>query len=84
MFTTIVYKDAIYKVSIVIVLLFVLKNYVNTMILECSGQKHQMINEPIPIILENVPILNIEIIKLCIGDFEQQISLIDAYNKLNE
>ena len=52
------------------------------MILECSGQKHQMINEPIPHYFGNVPIIEYRNNKLCIGDFEQQISLIDAYNKL--
>ena len=52
------------------------------MILECSGQKHQMINKPIPHYFGNVPIIEYRNNKLCIGDFEQQISLIDAYNKL--
>ena len=75
------YKDAItskycYRATVCT------KNYVNTMILECSGQKHQMINEPIPHYFGNVPIIEYRNNKLCIGDFEQQISLIDAYNKL--
>ena len=52
------------------------------MILECSGQKHQMVNEPVPHYFGNVPIIEYRNNKLCIGDFEQQISLIDAYNKL--
>ena len=52
------------------------------MILECSGQKHQMINKPIPHYFGNVPIIEYRNNKLGIGDFEQQISLIDAYNKL--
>ena len=41
-----------------------------------------MINEPIPHYFGNVPIIEYRNNKLCIGDFEQQISLIDAYNKL--
>ena len=75
------YKDAItskycYRATVCT------KNYVNTMILECSGQKHQMVNEPVPHYFGNVPIIEYRNNKLCIGDFEQQISLIDAYNKL--
>ena len=41
-----------------------------------------MINKPIPHYFGNVPIIEYRNNKLCIGDFEQQISLIDAYNKL--
>lgn len=75
------YKDAItskycYRATVCT------KNYINTMILECSGQKHQMVNEPVPHYFGNVPIIEYRNNKLCIGDFEQQISLIDAYNKL--
>lgn len=75
------YKDAItskycYRATVCT------KNYVNTMILECSGQKHQMVNKPVPHYFGNVPIIEYRNNKLCIGDFEQQISLIDAYNKL--
>ncbi len=39
-------------------------------------------NEPIPHNFGNVPIIEYRNNKLCIGDFEQQISLIDAYNKM--
>ena len=75
------YKDAItskycYRATVCT------KNYVNTMILECSSQKHQIVNEPVPHYFGNVPIIEYRNNKLCIGDFEQQISLIDAYNKL--
>lgn len=41
-----------------------------------------MVNEPVPHYFGNVPIIEYRNNKLCIGDFEQQISLIDAYNKL--
>lgn len=58
------------------------KNYIYTMILECSGNNHVLVNEPIPHYFGNVPIVEYRNNKLCIGDFEQQISLIDAYNKL--
>lgn len=75
------YKDAItskhcYRATVCT------KNYVNTMILECSGQNHRKVNEPIPHFFGNVPIIEYRNNKLCIGDFEQQISLIDSYNKL--
>ena len=41
-----------------------------------------MVNKPVPHYFGNVPIIEYRNNKLCIGDFEQQISLIDAYNKL--
>lgn len=52
------------------------------MILECSGENHKDIDEPIEHNFGNVPIIEYCNNKLKIGDFEQQISLIDAYNKL--
>ena len=52
------------------------------MILECSGENHRDIDEPFPHNLGNVPIIEYRNNKLKIGDFEQQISLIDAYNKM--
>ena len=75
------YKDAItsqycYRATVCT------KNYVNTMILECNGQKHKEVNKPVPHYFGDVPIIEYRNNKLCIGDFEQQISLIDAYNKL--
>ena len=75
------YKDAItsqycYRATVCT------KNYVNTMILECNGQKHKEVNEPVPHYFGDVPVIEYRNNKLCIGDFEQQISLIDAYNKL--
>lgn len=75
------YKDAItskecYRATVCT------KNYINTMILECSGKNHKEVNEPVPHFFGNVPIIEYRNNKLCIGDFEQQISLIDAYNKL--
>ena len=58
------------------------ENYIYNMILECSGENHRDIDEPFPHNLGNVPIIEYCNNKLKIGDFEQQISLIDAYNKL--
>lgn len=58
------------------------ENYIYNMILECSGENHRDIDEPIPHNFGNVPIIEYRNNKLCIGDFEQQISLIDAYNKM--
>lgn len=58
------------------------ENYIYNMILECSGENHRDIDEPFPHNLGNVPIIEYRNNKLKIGDFEQQISLIDAYNKM--
>lgn len=58
------------------------KKYIYNMILECSGENHKDIDEPIEHNFGNVPIIEYCNNKLKIGDFEQQISLIDAYNKL--
>ena len=52
------------------------------MIIDCSTHKHRMIEEMVPHYFGDVPIIEYRNNKLCIGDFEQQISLIDAYNKL--
>ncbi|WP_028042018.1 phage portal protein [Candidatus Stoquefichus massiliensis] len=60
----------------------VTKTYIYNMILECNGNNHQDISEPYENHLGNVPIVEYRNNKLCIGDFEQQISLIDAYNKI--
>lgn len=75
------YKDAItnkrcYRATVCT------ENYVNTMILECNGNNHKFIDEPIPHYFGGVPIIEYRNNKLCIGDFEQQISLIDAYNTI--
>lgn len=58
------------------------ENYIYNMILECSGENHRDIDKPFPHNLGNVPIIEYRNNKLKIGDFEQQISLIDAYNKM--
>ncbi|MBS5369192.1 MAG: phage portal protein [Coprobacillus cateniformis] len=58
------------------------KNYTYQMILECNGHDHRDVVEPVEHHLGNVPIIEYKNNKLCIGDFEQQISLIDAYNTL--
>lgn len=59
------------------------RNYVYEFIIECSGDRHRNITDaPVPHYLGNVPIIEYRNNKLCIGDFEQQISLIDAYNTL--
>lgn len=58
------------------------ENYIYNMILECSGENHRDIDEPFPHNLGNVPIIEYRNNKLKIGDFEQQTSLIDAYNKM--
>lgn len=58
------------------------KKYVYEMILECDGDKHKDIDEPYEHNLGDVPIIEYKNNKLNIGDFEQQISLIDAYNTL--
>lgn len=75
------FKDAItdqycYRATVVT------KNYRYTMIIDCSTHKHRMIEEMVPHYFGDVPIIEYRNNKLCIGDFEQQISLIDAYNKL--
>lgn len=75
------FKDAItdqycYRATVVT------KNYRYTMIIDCSSHKHRMIEEMVPHYFGDVPIIEYRNNKLCIGDFEQQISLIDAYNKL--
>ena len=58
------------------------KNYIYNMVLECAGQNHKDIDEPVEHHFGNVPIIEYRNNKLCIGDFEQQISLIDAYNTI--
>ena len=59
------------------------KNYITTMILECNNRnRHRFIDKPVKHFFGDVPIIEYRNNKLCIGDFEQQISLIDAYNKL--
>lgn len=58
------------------------KNLIYEMILECNGTNHRLVQEPVPHLFGNVPIVEYRNNKLGIGDFEQQISLIDAYNTL--
>ena len=58
------------------------KNYIYNMVLECAGQNHKDIDGPVEHHFGNVPIIEYRNNKLCIGDFEQQISLIDAYNTI--
>lgn len=76
------YKDAItsqqcYRATVCT------KNYITTMILECNNRnRHRFIDKPVKHFFGDVPIIEYRNNKLCIGDFEQQISLIDAYNKL--
>ena len=59
------------------------QNYVYEFIIECSGDRHRNITEgPTPHYLGDVPIIEYKNNKSGFGDFEQQISLIDAYNTL--
>lgn len=58
------------------------QNYVYQMILECNNGTHGQMISMEPHYLGNVPIIEYRNNKLRIGDFEQQIPLIDAYNTL--
>lgn len=58
------------------------QKYIHEFIIECNGENHDDIKTSIEHKLNNVPIIEYRNNKLCIGDFEQQISLIDAYNTI--
>ena len=58
------------------------QTYIYEMILQCAGNNHKDVDGPNEHHLGNVPIIEYKNNKLNIGDFEQQIQLIDAYNKL--
>lgn len=58
------------------------QNYVYEFIIECSGENHREADIPREHFLGSVPIIEYRNNKFCIGDFEQQISLIDAYDTL--
>lgn len=73
------FKDAInnthcYRATVVT------KNYKHEYVLECNGEKHVDVEIGVSHNMGDVPIVEYRNNKLCIGDFEQQISLIDAYN----
>lgn len=76
------YKDVIYNTECYRATVCT-KNYIHNLILECSGQhRHRTTQEPRPHYLNDVPIIEYLNNRDGIGDFEQQISLIDAYNTL--
>ena len=59
------------------------ENFKYEFIIECSGDRHRNITErPEPHFLGGVPIIEYKNNKLGMGEFEQQLSLIDAYNTL--